>query len=120
MTSEVNDARYLAGDLSGIQRFRAAREDRVTRRLITLVRCAVNTAQPQSSTTKTMTTTPSHCASCFNARSIGAQLTRRQWTRAGRGPIRALGVAFEMLESAHRDAWRAGRWIPRHGRHGAP
>ena len=30
MTSEVNDARYLAGDLSRIQRFRAAREDRAT------------------------------------------------------------------------------------------
>ena len=61
-----------------------------------------------------------HCASCLKARSIGAQLTRRQWIRAGRGPIRALGIAFEMLESAHHNAWRVGRWIPRHGRHGAP
>ena len=62
----------------------------------------------------------SHCASCLKARSIGAQLTRRQWIRAGRGPIRVLGVAFEMLESAQRDAWRVGRWIPRHDRHGGP
>ena len=33
--------------------------------------------------------------------------------RAGRGSIRALGVAFDLLPDPQVEAWRAGRWIPR-------
>ena len=121
MTSEVNDARYLAGDLSRIQRFRAAREDRATRRLMTLVRCAVNAPQPQSSTTKTMTTTTttrasSHCASCFNARSIGAQLTRRQWILAGSDSsyrqLRSFSRDLHAFFSERVQQTATDRWLP--------
>ena len=118
MTSEVNDARYLAGDLSRIQRFRAAREDRATRRLMTLVRCAVNAPQPQSSTTKTMTTTraSSHCASCFNARSIGAQLTRRQWILAGSDSsyrqLRSFSRDLHAFFSERVQQTATDRWLP--------
>ena len=54
-----------------------------------------------------------HCRSCLDARAIGANLTRRQWLRAGRGSIRALGVAFDLLPDPQAEAWRVGRWIPR-------
>ena len=54
-----------------------------------------------------------HCRSCLDARTIGANLTLRQWLRAGQGSIRALGVAFDLLPARQAQAWRVGRWIPR-------
>ena len=54
-----------------------------------------------------------HCRSCLEARTIGANLTRRQWLRAGQGSLRALGVAFDLLPTPQAGAWRVGRWIPR-------
>ena len=59
-----------------------------------------------------------HCKSCLDARRIGEELTRRDWIRTGKGPISALGVRFELLESREPDAWRVGRWIPREPRSG--
>ena len=53
-----------------------------------------------------------HCRSCLDARTIGANLTRRQWLRAGRGSIRALGVAFDLLPEPQTDTSRVGRWVP--------
>ena len=54
-----------------------------------------------------------HCRSCLSARMIGAKLTRTQWLREGRGSIRALGVAFDLLHEPHTEASRVGCWIPR-------
>ena len=54
-----------------------------------------------------------HCRNCFSARTIGANLTRKQWLRDGRGSIRALGVAFDLLSEPQSGALRVGRWIPR-------
>ena len=54
-----------------------------------------------------------HCRSCLNARTIGANLTRRQWLRTGQGSIRALGVSFDLRTEPQTGAWRVGRWIPR-------
>ena len=59
-----------------------------------------------------------HCTSCLSARRIGSELTRREWIRPGQGSIRALGVAFDLLQSEQPDAWRVGRWIPREPRSG--
>ena len=61
-----------------------------------------------------------HCASCLDARRIGAELTRREWIRAGRGSVRALSVEFELLDTRKPDAWRVGRWIPREPDSGRP
>ena len=61
-----------------------------------------------------------HCRSCLDARRIGSELTRRDWIRAGGGPIHALGVGFELLESVQPDAWRVGRWVPRKPCSGRP
>ena len=54
-----------------------------------------------------------HCGSCLKARRIGEDLTRRQWLRAGKGSIRALGVTFELVQGRQAGASRVGRWIPR-------
>lgn len=56
-----------------------------------------------------------HCRNCLRARRIGAELTRRQWLRMGRGEIRVLDVLCELLEEQQEGAWRVGRWIPRAG-----
>ena len=54
-----------------------------------------------------------HCDSCYKAREIGADLTRKKWLLTGQGPLRVLGVAFDLLEERRSGSQRVGRWIPR-------
>lgn len=61
-----------------------------------------------------------HCRNCLEARKIGEELTRREWLCAGRGPLKVLGVPFELLESKRPGASRVGRWIPRERPSGQP
>ena len=61
-----------------------------------------------------------HCRSCLEARKIGEKLTRWKWMRPGGSSVRALGVAFEELETQTPGSFRVGRWIPRHSDSGEP
>ena len=55
-----------------------------------------------------------HCKSCLEARRLGEKLTRWKWMRPGGNSVRALGVAFEALETRTPGSFPVGRWIPRH------
>ena len=61
-----------------------------------------------------------HCRICVEARRIGQTLTRHEWIRVGRGDLRVLGVAFELLPSKEPGAWQVGRWVPRDPKFGSP
>ena len=55
-----------------------------------------------------------HCRSCLEARKLGENLTKWEWMRPGGGSMQALGVGFEHLSDQRPEAFRVGRWIPRH------
>ena len=55
-----------------------------------------------------------HCRSCLEARKLGEKLTRWKWMRPGGGSVQALGVGFEHVNDQESEAFRVGRWIPRH------
>ena len=61
-----------------------------------------------------------YCDNCLETRKLGAKLTQWEWMRSGNGPVRALGVAFEPLESRTPETFRVGRWIPRNPDSGEP
>lgn len=55
-----------------------------------------------------------HCRSCLEARKLGEKLTRWKWMRPGGSSVQALGVGFEHMNDQEPEAFRVGRWIPRH------
>ena len=55
-----------------------------------------------------------HCSSCLEARKLGEKLTRWKWMRSGGSSARALGVSFKHVNDQELEAFRVGRWIPRH------
>lgn len=61
-----------------------------------------------------------HCRTCVEARRIGRDLTRYEWIRVGRGDLRVLGVAFDLLPSEELGAGQVGRWVLRDPKSGNP
>lgn len=61
-----------------------------------------------------------HCDTCYKAREIGADLTRKKWLLTGQGSLRVLGVAFDLLDEHRSGSQRVGRWIPRSRNDNAP
>ncbi len=55
-----------------------------------------------------------HCKSCLEARKLGENLTKWEWMRPGGGLMQVLGVGFEPVSDQRPEAFRVGRWIPRH------